>query len=120
MRGHRTTRLAGTAAALVVALCGGPLVAHADVLIGTNGDRFTGKVVAETADAVVFDSDLGGRITVSRSRIRELQRAAPPLTDHRPLNTNQVSAVPPAGPANQPSVTSTPSGLTNSALPDLS
>lgn len=108
------------ARSLATALCSVAVFARADVLIGTNGDRFTGNVVAETADAVVFDTELGGRLTVPRSRIRALHREAPPGTGHRPLDTNAPSAVATSGPASQPPALGRPSGLTNSALPDLS
>ena len=70
------------------------LVGRADVLIGTNGDRFTGTVVVEAAESVVFDCALGGRLTVPRARIRELQRAAAPLPENRSLMTNATSALP--------------------------
>ena len=76
-------------------LWGVMLVARADVLIGTNGDRFTGKVVAETAESVVFDTELGGRLTIPRARIREIQRPVPPLTDNRSLITNNTSTLNP-------------------------
>jgi putative salt-induced outer membrane protein YdiY len=76
-------------------LWGVVLVARADVLIGTNGDRFTGKVVAETAESVVFDTELGGRLTIPRARIREIQRPVPPLTDNRSLITNNTSTLNP-------------------------
>ena len=69
------------------------LPARADVLIGTNGDRFTGKVVEETADSVVFDPELGGRLTIPRTRIREIQRPVPPVTDDRSLITNAASTL---------------------------
>jgi hypothetical protein len=48
--------------------------ALADVLVGANGERFVGKVVQETTNSVVFESETLGRITVARDRIRELQR----------------------------------------------
>jgi hypothetical protein len=50
------------------------LLARADVLTGTNGERFVGTVVKETSNHVVFDSELGGRLTFPRSKIRDLQR----------------------------------------------
>lgn len=53
--------------------------ARADVLIGTNDERFVGKVIEETADTVVFESELGGRFTISRARVREIQRTPPPV-----------------------------------------
>src|SRR5215831_16906226 len=61
-------------------------LAKADVLIGANGERFLGKVLEETADTVVFESESAGRLTIPRNRIRELQRT--------PLNapTNQSPA----------------------------
>jgi putative salt-induced outer membrane protein YdiY len=73
---------------LALALWGVVWVARADVLIGTNGERFSGKVVEETADAVVFESELAGRLTVPRARIREVQRVPPLITDHPLLITN--------------------------------
>ncbi len=79
---------------LALALWGGMLLGRADVLIGTNGDRFTGKVLKETADSVVFDSELGGKLTIPRTRIREIQRAQPPITDNRSLITNGAPALP--------------------------
>lgn len=75
------------------------LPAQADVLVATNGDRLTGKVVEETADTVVFELEIGGRLTLPRSRIREVQRGKPPaadasslITDNRPLITNALPA----------------------------
>lgn len=78
-------------AALLLALALLPLSARADVLIGKNGERFVGTVLEESADAVVFNSELGGRLTFSRERVREIQRTGasagfmprPPLPDAR-------------------------------------
>ena len=75
--------LAFPAACLALALWLVVLPARADVLIGTNGDRFTGKVLEETADSVVFESELGGKLTIPRNRIREIQHTPPPITDNR-------------------------------------
>ena len=47
---------------------------HADVLVGTNGERFVGTVVQETTNGVVFDSELAGRLTFPRTKIEELHR----------------------------------------------
>jgi len=68
----------GTVLSLVLAFWGVLLPGRADVLLGTNGERFAGRVVDETPDAVVFDSELGGRLVIPRSRIQEIQRTAPP------------------------------------------
>jgi len=87
-RVRHSVRAAACLALWVMVLAG-----RADVLIGTNGDRFTGTVVAETAESVVFDSELGGRLTVPRTRIRELQPAPTPITDHRLLITNAPAAL---------------------------
>jgi putative salt-induced outer membrane protein YdiY len=80
---------------LSFALALGALVAPAgaDVLIGVNGDRITGKVVQETADTVVFDPEMGGRLTIPRARIREVQRASSPLTDNPLPITNAAPVV---------------------------
>jgi putative salt-induced outer membrane protein YdiY len=78
-------------------LCfGGNTLAQADVLIGLNGERFVGKVIEEKADTIVFESETGGRITIARSRIRELQRTsqipAPQTNQISVVPTNQISA----------------------------
>jgi putative salt-induced outer membrane protein YdiY len=52
-------------------------VGRADVLMGVDGERFVGKVIEETADTVVFESAIGGRMTIPRGQIRELQRMPP-------------------------------------------
>jgi len=51
-----------------------PLLAHGDMLVGTNGERFVGTVIEETTSNVVFDSEFAGRLTFPQSKIRELQR----------------------------------------------
>jgi hypothetical protein len=51
------------------------LFAHADVLVGTNGERFVGTVILETATNVVFESELAGRLVFSQAKIRDLLRA---------------------------------------------
>lgn len=80
---------------LAFALCVLVLPALAEVLIGTNGDHLTGKVVQETADSVVFESELGGTLTIPRSRIREIQRPASHAADNRlSITTNPPAALP--------------------------
>jgi len=56
------------------------MVAPADVLITTKGERFIGRVIEERTDAVVFDSESAGRLTLPRDRIQELQQEAPAPT----------------------------------------
>jgi hypothetical protein len=51
------------------------LLAHADVLVGTNGERFVGTVIEETATNVVFESELAGRLVFPQAKIRDLLRA---------------------------------------------
>ena len=72
----------------------------ADVLTGTNGERLVGRVLEERTDDVVFESELGGKLTIPRSRIREIQRTpaavAPAPTEATPVATNQVAAASPA------------------------
>ena len=79
----------------VLAFVALPLLARADVLIATNGERFVGTVIEETTNTVVFESGLGWRLTLSPAQIRKLERTAPPPTDHDlcSLITNGVSAV---------------------------
>jgi hypothetical protein len=65
-----------TAKSLSCALAFGAmtLLARADVLTGMNGERFVGTVIEQTTNHVVFDSELAGRLTFPRSKIRELQQ----------------------------------------------
>lgn len=77
--------------------CMGGFPASADVLVGVNGERFVGKVVQETPDAIVFESETAGRMTVARNRVRELQRTPGiqmPQTNQVPVaQTNQLTGV---------------------------
>jgi len=73
---------------------------RADQLELQNGDRFSGKVLSVSADAVVLDSDVLGKITVPRQKVARLA-----------FGTNAVAPVV-AGPA----ATNLP---TTTALADL-
>ena len=69
-------RGAATAIALVclllpIALCGQAKPAP-DVLVFTNGDQLTGKLVRAAGSSVVFKSDMAGEITVSLNIVKEL------------------------------------------------
>ena len=75
------TKLKRLALALALSALVGP--ARADVLVGVNGERFVGKVIQETPETVVFESELGGRLTLSRAQVREIQRA-PAATEAKP------------------------------------
>jgi len=85
--------------ALAAVLGAIPVVARADVLIATNGERFVGTVIEETTNAVVFESNLGGRMTIYQAQIRKLDRPVPGETNAPPapvaVSTN-LSWVPPA------------------------
>lgn len=71
------------------------LPAHGDVLVGTNGERFVGTVIQETTDTIVFDSELGGRMTIPRAKVRDLERQAPAMatveTNTPATETNQLA-----------------------------
>ena len=61
-------------AGLWLALASFALPTRADVLISTNGERFVGTIVTETTNTVVFESELGGRLTLVPTQIRKLER----------------------------------------------
>jgi hypothetical protein len=69
------------------------LPGNADALVGSNGERFSGRVVEETTDVVIFDSDLAGRLKIPRAKILEIQRTPSP-TNSPPAPTNQPSILP--------------------------
>jgi len=81
-------RLLAFLSAWVIAV---PLVSFSDVLTSLNGERFVGKVLEETAEKVVFESEIGGRLTIPRSRIRELQRATAGATNQPPTSLTSTS-----------------------------
>jgi len=70
-----------------------PVTGFADELIGKNGERFIGKVIEETSETVVFESETVGRQVIPRSRISELKRT-PAVTS---TATNLPSVVESAG-----------------------
>ncbi len=73
--------------ALVLAALGlVPASAMADVLTGTNGERFIGTLIQETATNVVFESEFAGRLTFPQSRIRDLVRT-PPISSNAVIAT---------------------------------
>lgn len=81
-----------------------PLLVRADVLVGTNGERFVGTVIEETATNVVFESELAGRLVFPQTKIRDLLRAPTSEETNMPvasiivtnMPTNSVSWKPPA------------------------
>jgi hypothetical protein len=89
-----------TAKSLLCALAFGVMMlpGRADVLVGTNGERFVGAVIGETATNVMFESELGGRLTFPREKIRDIQKTPPPA----------ISTVTPPVAAPGPPVTNAP------------
>ena len=84
-----------TLAAVLLLAWQTPLLA--DVLVGTNGKQLVGKVLEETADTVVFEPEIGGKLTIPRDRIREIQRTPPaesPLTNQLSTINHQLSTNP--------------------------
>ena len=71
------------------------LPTRADVLIATNGERFVGTVIEKTTNAVVFQSNLGGRMTLYPSEIRKLERAVPGKTNAPPAPVTVATNRPP-------------------------
>ncbi len=67
--------------------------ALSDELVGSNGERFVGRILEETQDRVLFESELGGRISIARDRIRELRRAENPAM----TQTNPIPAIASSG-----------------------
>ena len=53
------------------------LLARADILVGTNGERFVGTILEESTNHVVFESEFAGRLDFPRSKIEELRRTKP-------------------------------------------
>ena len=79
---------------------------QADVLEMQNGDRYSGKVMSVSPDAVVLNSEVLGKITVPRNQVVHLSfganAIAPKATDHpaQPLSTQVPAATTPAALAN--------------------
>jgi len=84
---------------VALVLCAGMHAARADVLIGTNGERFVGTLISESGDNVVFESELGGRISFPRARVREIERTTAP-GEARHAQPLPAAALPTSPPAN--------------------
>ena len=54
------------------------MTARGDVLVGANGERFVGRIIDESGETVVFESELGGRLTVPRAQSARTSPNAPP------------------------------------------
>ena len=100
---------------LLVALL---LPAHADVLVGNDGERFVGTVIEETPTNVVFDSELAGRLTFPQDKIRDLERTpAVAVTNGAPA-VSLTATNPPATLNSQPSsLNLQPSSISSSWKP---
>jgi hypothetical protein len=88
--------MSGTAKLLWCALISAalPLLVRADVLVGTNGERFVGTVIEETATNIVFESELAGRLTFPQSKIRDLLRTPSAGETNLPLASVVVTNAP--------------------------
>jgi hypothetical protein len=64
---------------------------QADQVEMQNGDRYAGKVVSMTADTVVLQSDVLGRITLPRGKVANINLGAGAAA-HVPRVSNQVGA----------------------------
>lgn len=84
---------------VVAALSLLPTAASADVLIGTNGERFIGKIIQETATNVVFESEFAGRLTFPSSKIRELVRTSATQRTNAVIAKAVVTNTPATNPA---------------------
>jgi hypothetical protein len=79
---------------------------RADVLEMQNGDRYSGKVISVSPDAVVLNSEVVGKITVPRNKVVSLSfgtnAVAPGATGKlaQPISTNLSTATAPAAGVN--------------------
>ena len=64
-----------------------PQPTWADVLVGTNGERFVGTIIEETTN-VVFQSEFGGRLAIPFAKIREIQRSPAAEPTNKPSIVN--------------------------------
>ena len=71
-----------------------PFLARGDMLVGVNGERFVGAVVEESATNIVFESELGGRLTFPRAKIREIQRTPPAANNNVTISLDVATNMP--------------------------
>jgi hypothetical protein len=64
---------------------------RADLVEMQNGDRYSGKVLSVSADTVVLDSEVLGKISVPRKKVRTLMIGANTVAPNTATNTAQVS-----------------------------
>jgi Protein of unknown function, DUF481 len=78
-----------------------PAKPEPDVLIFTNGDKLTGKLVRAAGGSVVFHSDMAGDLTISFDKIKELRsgnqfallKNGQPVTRHPKAEEGPVTVV---------------------------
>ena len=63
---------------LAVAQAPTPAAPMPDILIFTNGDQLTGKLVSAAGGSIVFASDMAGQLTIPFSKIKELRSGSSP------------------------------------------
>jgi hypothetical protein len=83
--------------ALLLFVAGG---LRADQVEMQNGDRYAGKVISMTADTIVLQSDVLGKLTLPRSKVANINlgasAATPALPPPAARSTNQAKAASPA------------------------
>ena len=79
---------------------------HADQLQMQNGDRYVGKILSVTADSVVLQSDVLGKVTVPRNKVSLLS------FDNGTTNPAPAASTVAAAPANSPDAATTNADLT--------
>jgi hypothetical protein len=94
----RAWRWGFSAFGAVLLLAATAMNAPADSLVATNGERFVGTIIRETATNVVFESELGGQITFPQSKIRDLQKSVSGQSANAVV-ANSVTNNTPADPA---------------------
>jgi hypothetical protein len=73
---------------------------RADVLEMQNGDRYSGKVISVSPDAVVLTNDVLGKITVPRGKVANLTFGTNAAALAPPVSTNLSATTAPAVVAN--------------------
>lgn len=81
---------------LIVALCS---TAFAEELTLKNGDRLSGKIVEESDEAVVIETEYAGKLKIARKHIEKVIKTSPAITTAKAASTAAPKPIAAAVPA---------------------
>src|SRR5436305_11540664 len=84
---------------------------HADQLQMQNGDRYEGKVLSVTAESVILQSDVLGKVTLPRNKVSQLSFGSGATTNRTTTAATPITPAPGTQAATNADISAALSGL---------